>query len=99
MSLNGASGEVVWARSLAAVSDQFVDVDSTPTIIGNTIYASSYSGGLYALDAKDGVVRWRVGIEGVELGVRRRVSGSTSRRRGRGCTPPTSTDTSCGARG
>jgi outer membrane protein assembly factor BamB len=65
VSLNGGSGELVWARSLAAVSDQFVDVDSTPTIIGDTIYASSYSGGLYALDAKDGVVRWRVGIEGV----------------------------------
>jgi outer membrane protein assembly factor BamB len=69
VAMNGASGEVVWARSLAAVSDQFVDVDSTPTIVrssaGNTIYASSYSGGLYAVDAKDGAIRWRVGIEGV----------------------------------
>jgi outer membrane protein assembly factor BamB len=65
VSLNGASGEVVWARSLAAASDQFVDVDSTPTIVGNVIYAASYSGGLYALDARDGTVRWRVGIEGV----------------------------------
>ena len=65
VSLNGASGEVVWARSLASASDQFVDVDSTPTIVGSVIYASSYSGGLYALAAKDGVVQWRVGIEGV----------------------------------
>jgi outer membrane protein assembly factor BamB len=65
VSLSGATGDVVWARSLAAVSDQFVDVDSTPTVAGNIIYASSYSGGLYALDAKDGAVRWRVGIEGV----------------------------------
>lgn len=65
VSLNGASGEVVWARSLAAASDQFVDVDSTPTIVGNMIYASSYSGGLHAVDAKDGAIRWRVGIEGV----------------------------------
>jgi outer membrane protein assembly factor BamB len=65
VSLNGASGEVVWAKSLAAVSDQFVDVDSTPTIAGGVIYASSYSGGLYALSAKDGAVQWRVGIEGV----------------------------------
>jgi len=65
VALNGGSGEVVWARSLAAASDQFVDVDSTPTIVGNTIYASSYSGGLYAVDARDGAIRWRVGIEGV----------------------------------
>jgi outer membrane protein assembly factor BamB len=69
VALNGGSGEVVWARSLAAASDQFVDVDSTPTIVrstaGNMIYASSYSGGLYAVDAKDGAIHWRVGIEGV----------------------------------
>jgi outer membrane protein assembly factor BamB len=65
VSLNSGSGEVVWARSLAAVSDQFVDVDSTPTVVGNMIYASSYSGGLYALSAKDGTVQWRVPIEGV----------------------------------
>jgi outer membrane protein assembly factor BamB len=65
VSLSGATGDVVWARSLAAVSDQFVDVDSTPTVVGNVIYASSYSGGLYALDAKDGAIHWRVGIEGV----------------------------------
>jgi outer membrane protein assembly factor BamB len=65
VSLSGATGDVVWARSLAAVSDQFVDVDSTPTVVGNVIYVSSYSGGLYSLDGKDGAVRWRVGIEGV----------------------------------
>jgi outer membrane protein assembly factor BamB len=64
VSLDGTTGEVVWARSLAAVSDQFVDVDSTPTIVGDVVYASSYSGGLYALDAKDGALRWRIGIEG-----------------------------------
>lgn len=64
VSLAGDSGEVVWARSLAAASDQFVDVDSTPEIVGDIVYASSYSGGLYALNLKDGSVRWRLGIEG-----------------------------------
>jgi outer membrane protein assembly factor BamB len=29
------------------------------------VYASSYSGGLYSLDSRDGTVRWRIGIEGV----------------------------------
>ena len=64
VSLGADTGEVQWARSLAAVSDQFVDVDSTPVIAGETMYVSSYSGGLYALDTKDGGIRWRVGIEG-----------------------------------
>ncbi len=77
VSLAAATGEVQWARSLAAASDQFVDVDSTPAIVdpsGTTdgakdasafVLASSYSGGLYALDPRDGVVRWHLGIEGV----------------------------------
>jgi outer membrane protein assembly factor BamB len=30
-----------------------------------SIFASSYSGGLYSIDARDGSVRWRLGIEGV----------------------------------
>ena len=64
VALQSASGEVAWARSLAAVSDQFVDVDSTPVLDRDTIYAASYSGGVYGLDAKDGGVRWRLGTEG-----------------------------------
>jgi outer membrane protein assembly factor BamB len=72
VSLAAGTGEVQWARSLAAASDQFVDVDSTPTIgpppkggFGEVIYASSYSGGLYSLEARDGGIRWRLPIEGV----------------------------------
>jgi len=64
VALQSASGEVAWARSLAAVSDQFVDVDSTPIVDRETIYAASYSGGVYGLDARDGAVRWRLGTEG-----------------------------------
>jgi outer membrane protein assembly factor BamB len=88
VSLAAASGEVQWARSLASVSDQFVDVDSTPALAhgdgdgdngdnaaagptadvrgadAHTAYVSSYSGGLYALDARDGNVRWRLPVEG-----------------------------------
>jgi outer membrane protein assembly factor BamB len=65
VSLATASGDVLWARSLAAASDQFVDVDSTPTLAGGVAYVSSYSGGLYSIDPRDGGVRWRIGIEGV----------------------------------
>ncbi|HEY8923759.1 MAG TPA: PQQ-binding-like beta-propeller repeat protein, partial [Polyangia bacterium] len=50
VALQAATGEVVWARSLAAASDQFVDVDSTPLVDGSTIFAASYSGGVYGLD-------------------------------------------------
>jgi outer membrane protein assembly factor BamB len=64
VSLQTATGEVTWARSLASVSDQFVDVDSTPVLDGNKIYAASYSGGVYGIDAKDGAVRWRLPTEG-----------------------------------
>ena len=66
VSLAAATGEVVWAKSLAAASEQFVDVDTTPAFApkGDVTYVSSYSGGLYALDARDGSVRWRLSIEG-----------------------------------
>jgi outer membrane protein assembly factor BamB len=72
VSLAAGTGEVQWARSLAAASDQFVDVDATPALVragggatGDVLFTSSYSGGLYALDARDGNVRWRVATEGV----------------------------------
>ncbi|HJZ83608.1 MAG TPA: PQQ-binding-like beta-propeller repeat protein [Polyangia bacterium] len=64
VSLNAKNGEVVWARSLAAASDQFVDVDTTPVLADGTLYAASYSGGLYALAPKDGAVKWRFEVEG-----------------------------------
>jgi outer membrane protein assembly factor BamB len=65
MALNAGTGDVVWARSLAAASEQYVDVDSTPATLGDDVLlASSYSGGLYALSASSGDVRWRLGIEG-----------------------------------
>jgi outer membrane protein assembly factor BamB len=70
VSLAAATGEVQWARSLASASDQFVDVDATPALLpspggGDTLFTASYSGGLYAVDARDGNVRWRVPTEGV----------------------------------
>jgi outer membrane protein assembly factor BamB len=64
VALKAASGDVVWARSLAAASDQFVDVDTTPVLADGTLYAASYSGGMYALNPKDGTVRWRFDVEG-----------------------------------
>jgi outer membrane protein assembly factor BamB len=65
VALTAAAGDVLWARSLAAASDQFVDVDTTPTLRDDVAYVASYSGGLYGLDPRDGSIRLRVGIEGV----------------------------------
>jgi outer membrane protein assembly factor BamB len=64
VALAAASGQVLWARSLAAATEQFVDVDATPAFFGDAVIASSYSGGLYALAERNGEVRWRRGIEG-----------------------------------
>jgi outer membrane protein assembly factor BamB len=66
VSLSAATGDIVWAKSLAGASEQFVDVDTTPAFApkGDVAYVSSYSGGLYALDTRDGTVRWRLSIEG-----------------------------------
>ncbi len=70
VALQATSGEVLWARSLAGASDQFVDVDATTAIVGDAIIASSYSGGLFSLRARDGQVRWHLPIEGASaLGV------------------------------
>ncbi|HEX3902032.1 MAG TPA: PQQ-binding-like beta-propeller repeat protein [Polyangia bacterium] len=65
VSLAAATGEVVWARSLATASEQFVDVDTTPALAGNLAYVASYSGGLCAVDLLDGAIKWRLGVEGV----------------------------------
>lgn len=62
--LRADSGELVWSRSLAAASDQFVDVDATPIIEGDRIFAASFSGGLFSLRLKDGEVLWRTLIDG-----------------------------------
>jgi outer membrane protein assembly factor BamB len=62
--LSAASGDVVWTRSLAGEATRFVDVDSTPTLIGDVLYVASFSGGVYALEPKDGSTRWRYDVEG-----------------------------------
>lgn len=62
--LQAASGDVIWARSLAGEATRFVDVDSTPVMARGLMFVSSYSGGVYALDPKDGSTKWRYDVEG-----------------------------------
>lgn len=61
--LNGETGEVVWTRQLSGEASRFTDVDGTPAVVGDTLYVSCYSSGVYALDVKDGSTRWRFEIE------------------------------------
>jgi outer membrane protein assembly factor BamB len=60
VALRRDSGSVAWSTSLKADADRFMDVDATPIVLENTLYASSSSGGVYALDKATGLVRWRV---------------------------------------
>ena len=54
------TGSVAWSTSLKADADRFMDVDATPIVIDGSVYASSSSGGVYALDKATGLVRWRL---------------------------------------
>jgi len=62
--LEARTGDIVWVRPLGGEGNRYVDVDSTPTLVGGTLYASSVSGGVYALDPKDGSVKWRYDVDG-----------------------------------
>ena len=62
--LQAETGDLLWSRSLAAASEQFVDVDATPIVHGDRLFAASFSGGLYALRPKDGEVLWHLLIDG-----------------------------------
>ena len=54
------TGSIAWSTSLKGDADRFMDVDATPLILGDTLYASSSSGGVYAIDKLTGLVKWRV---------------------------------------
>jgi outer membrane protein assembly factor BamB len=63
--LQAESGDLLWSRSLAAASEQFVDVDASPIVFDDRLFTASFSGGLYALRPKDGEVLWHLLIDGV----------------------------------
>ncbi|QRN92829.1 PQQ-binding-like beta-propeller repeat protein [Archangium violaceum] len=66
VSLDLTDGGVRWEKSLAPKSGQFVDVDTAPVLDeAGHVYAASYSGGLYALDAESGDVLWTSVAQGI----------------------------------
>jgi outer membrane protein assembly factor BamB len=58
------NGSVAWLTSLKGDADRFVDADATPVVIDDTLYATSSSGGVWALDGATGLVRWRTVLDG-----------------------------------
>ncbi|QRK06407.1 PQQ-binding-like beta-propeller repeat protein [Archangium violaceum] len=67
VSLDLTDGSVRWERSLAPSGvPQFVDVDTQPVLDeSGRVYAASYAGGLYALDAETGDVVWNSVAQGI----------------------------------
>jgi outer membrane protein assembly factor BamB len=63
--LRADSGDLLWSRSLAAASDQFVDVDANPVVWRGKLFAASFSGGLYGLRPGDGEVLWHTFLDGI----------------------------------
>lgn len=77
VALDALDGRARWERSTAEdVPDadpgrpRYIDADATPVLIGDRLFAASFAGGLYCLDARNGSVLWRepgwTGITGLE---------------------------------
>ncbi|MCC6874667.1 MAG: PQQ-binding-like beta-propeller repeat protein [Sandaracinaceae bacterium] len=66
VSLSPSDGSVQWERDTtidlepgADGTARFADVDATPVIVGDVVYAASFAGGLHALELASGTVLWR----------------------------------------
>jgi len=62
--LSLANGKVQWQRPIALPSgnnivSNMVDIDSTPIVIGDTIYAVSYNGNIVSLQEHSGHLNWQ----------------------------------------
>lgn len=65
-SINPADGRLHWEVETSVDVElrpgnvpQFLDVDTTPVMLGGTLYVASFTSGLYALQAANGSVEWR----------------------------------------
>ena len=60
VALRRDTGTLAWSTSLKGDADRFMDVDATPLVMEGVVYASSSSGGVYAVDKLTGLVKWRL---------------------------------------
>ncbi|MCB9733112.1 MAG: PQQ-binding-like beta-propeller repeat protein [Deltaproteobacteria bacterium] len=59
-----ADGVTAWSADLSGGGKDFVDVDSTPVLVGNLVIASCYKRGVFAVDVDTGNIAWVVKGEG-----------------------------------
>ncbi len=66
VALDALDGRVKWERNTAFEVPEtepgrprYTDVDTTPVVLGESVYIASFGAGLYALDANNGSVLWR----------------------------------------
>ncbi len=59
------TGAPKWEKKLARSGTQFLDVDVSPVVSGDRVYAASYKDGVYALAIADGSVLWQANKPGV----------------------------------
>jgi outer membrane protein assembly factor BamB len=66
VALDALDGSVKWERDTSYDAPpvepgrpRYLDVDTTPTVVGDALYVASFGSGLYALDPKNGSVLWR----------------------------------------
>ena len=69
VALDANDGSVIWAQDTSQDIENIeesneahtpIDVDTTPLVIGDTVYAASYTAGVYAFDVVGGTRRWRL---------------------------------------
>ncbi len=59
------TGDPFWIANLSGGRAEYTDVDLPVLLDGDTIYASTYASGVYALRPEDGSVRWLLPVENV----------------------------------
>ncbi|WP_039055879.1 outer membrane protein assembly factor BamB [Enterobacter sp. Bisph1] len=57
-------GQLIWQQRISQANgpteiDRLSDVDTTPVIVGNVVYALAYNGNLTALDLRSGQIMWK----------------------------------------
>ncbi|PDO87384.1 outer membrane protein assembly factor BamB [Kosakonia pseudosacchari] len=57
-------GQMIWQQRISQANgpteiDRLSDVDTTPVVVGNVVYALAYNGNLTALDLRSGQIMWK----------------------------------------
>ncbi len=59
------TGDVLWSVNLSDGQTEFTDINDEVFVTDDTVFAASYSGGVYALNREDGTTIWHNKVRGV----------------------------------